>query len=243
MNNQGKNKKNGKLQIFQKFLMLVEENEFKIIKKVMPNHLEKLEQKIDTITRKQLAETEDEKEKEEIIKNAKLLKLKLKNSFNSNQLINYHIGLSSPTEFISYLEWNKQVHLGALKNDIFNLAILATLKTIQKENKVLDIITVFQLFFTAINYLCIELQKQNIERLKQVEPMLMKREERESNRFVNTYPTIAELIDKKMGDTRSLNCPTLDELNDMVSEKNQEQFISEMRILLEKENNRRGRKK
>ena len=243
MNNQGKNKKNGKLQIFQNFLMLLEENEFKIIKKVMPNHLEKLEQKIDTITREQLAETEDEKEKEEIIKNAKLLKLKLKNSFNSNQLINYHIGLSSPTEFISYLEWNKQVHLDALKNDIINLAILATLKTILKENKALDIITVFQLFFTAINYLCIELQKQNIERLQQVEPMLMKREERESNRFLNTYPTIAELIDKKMRDTRSLNCPTLDELNDMVSEENQEQFTREMRILLEKEKNRRRGKR
>ena len=94
-----------------------------------------------------------------------------------------------------------------------------------------------------INYLCIELQKQNIERLQQVEPMLMKREERESNRFLNTYPTIAELIDKKMGDTRSLNCPTLDELNDMISEENKEQFISEMRILLKKENNRRRGKR
>ena len=239
MNNQGKNKKNRKLQIFQKFLMLVEENEFKIIKKVMPNYLEKLEQEIDINTRRQLAEIEDEKEKKEIIKNAKLLKLRLRNGFNSNQLINYHIGLSSPTEFISYLEWNKQVHLGALKNDIFNLAILATLKTIKKDNKALDVITVFQLLFTAINYLCIELQKQNIERLKQVEPMLMKREERESKKFLSTYPTIAELIDKKMGDTRSLNCPTLDELNDMVSEKKQKQFISEMRILLEKENKRR----
>ena len=56
MNNQGKNKKNGKLQIFQNFLMLLEENEFKIIKKVIPNHLEKIEQKIDTKTREKLAE-------------------------------------------------------------------------------------------------------------------------------------------------------------------------------------------
>ena len=112
------------------------------------------------------------------------------------------------------------------------------MKTIKKDNKALDVITVFQLLFTAINYLCIELQKQNIERLKQVEPMLMKREERESKKFLSTYPTIAELIDKKMGDTRSLNCPTLDELNDIVSEKEQKQFISEMRILLEKENKR-----
>ena len=46
-----------------------------------------------------------------------------------------------------------------------------------------------------------------------------------------------------MGDTRSLNCPTLDELNGMISEEKQEQFISEMRILLEKENKRRRAQK
>ena len=46
-----------------------------------------------------------------------------------------------------------------------------------------------------------------------------------------------------MGDTRSLNCPTLDELNDMVSKEKQEQFTREMRILLEKENNRRRGKR
>ena len=85
MNNQGRNKKNRKLQIFQNFLMLLEANEFKLIKKVMPNYLAKLEQKIDEKTRRQLVEVDDEKEKEEIIKNAKLLKLKLRNSFNSNQ--------------------------------------------------------------------------------------------------------------------------------------------------------------
>ena len=243
MNNQGRNKKNRKLQIFQNFLMLLEANEFKLIKKVMPNYLAKLEQKIDEKTRRQLVEVDDEKEKEEIIKNAKLLKLKLRNSFNSNQLINYHMGLSSPAEFISYLEWNKQVHLAALKNDIFNLAILATLRTIKKENKVLDILTVIQLLLTAINYLCIELQKQNIERLKQIQPMLMRREERETTKFLNTYPIIAELIDTKMSDTKSLGCPTLDELKDLVREEQKEQFISETKKLIENELNRRRGKK
>ena len=240
MNNQGRNKKNRKLQIFQKLLMLVEETEFKVIKKVMPNHLEKLEQKIDIITRGQLTEIEEEKEKEEIIKNAKLLKLKLRNSFNSNQLINYHMGLSSPTEFISYLEWNKQVHLDALKNDIFNLAILATLKTIQKENKVIDIITIFQLLFTAINYLCIELQKYNIERFKQAEPLLIKREERLQNEFISNYPTITKSINKILGDTNTLDIPTLNDLESMVSEDKKDQFRKEIISLLENEKKRRS---
>ena len=48
---------------------------------------------------------------------------------------------------------------------------------------------------------------------------------------------------RKMEDTRSLNCPTLDELNEMVSKEKQEQFTREMRILLEKENNRRRGKR
>ena len=117
---------------------------------------------------------------------------------------------NKPTEFISYLNWNKAVHkkglikncaviIGALGLNIFGIAPTLTTLAI-----------IWELLSAFINFQCINIQNSHIYRFKMLEPALKKREERKSNSNLVNYSKAANVYGRTIQNT--IDVPTIEQV-------------------------------
>lgn len=195
---------------FQKIVLKVEDIKFKVIKKLFPNFIEHYDRYIDSKRDKKLQVVTEIEARQKIINDYRNQKIAMRRELNREQNRNYHMDENKPTEFISYLNWNKAVHkkglikncaviIGALGLNIFGIAPTLTTLAI-----------IWELLSAFINFQCINIQNSHIYRFKMLEPALKKREERKSNSNLVNYSKAANVYGRTIQNT--IDVPTIEQV-------------------------------
>lgn len=189
---------------FQKVVFKVEKAKYKVLKR-FGNGFLKLYDKI--VDRKRDKQLKKKHYKQASIDNFRKAKMLLRKEMIYGQNRNYHIEVDMTSDFMEYLNWNKQVHKDGLKSNgvIIAGAILGTIVGVP------PIITVpllaLETVGAGINAQCINLQEYNIARLKAKEDKLNKIRTKKIKRDVAKYQQAAVPVTKALAKTKDLVSP------------------------------------
>ena len=185
-------------------------------------------QRIREEAKKRLSRTTSEEKKTKIKKraNKKLLRLQskiipeevIKKNVQSNKILmrkeyylsqnrNYHMDLDRPTEMLSYLEYNKRVHMNGLKRNAVFLPIFTGLSV---AFPITTPLVAYELASTFINFQCVNIQNCNIYRFKQKEEKLKKIEETRAKTNIRKYGKVSSIVSRELAKTED-RLPTMDE--------------------------------
>ena len=95
---------------FQKVVLKAEELKFKVIKKLFPRFIEHYDKYCDRRRDKALKKASTAEEQKRIVNDYRNQKIAMRRELNREQNRNYHMDENKPTEFLYYLNWNKDVH-------------------------------------------------------------------------------------------------------------------------------------
>lgn len=202
---------------FQQVVFKVEKVKYKVLKKFGNGFLKLYDKIADKKRDKLLKKKHCKQEVIDIFRKEKML---LRKEMIYGQNRNYHMEVDATTDFMKYLDWNKQVHKDGLKSNgvIMAGAILGTIVGIP------PIITVpllaLETVGAGINAQCINLQEYNIARLKEKEDKLNKIRTKKMERDVAKYQKIAVSVTNALAKT-----------NDLVSEEDIIENIDNMEQL------------
>lgn len=177
---------------FQKAVFTLEHYKYKVIKKIMPNYIKKMDKFYDKKRDKELRKTEDPGKRQQIIDNFRMRKLILRKEFHGEGNINYHMDINKPLEILEYLNWNKKVHVQGLTMDAIVIPIITGLSIVYTP-AVIPLL-IYELLSATINFQCINLQNYNIYRIKEKEEILKKGYERQQKRNIQKYGKVSEAI-------------------------------------------------
>lgn len=189
---------------FQKVVFQVEKAKYKVLKKCGKGFLKLYDKMADRKRDKLLKKKHCKQEVIDVFRKQKML---LRKEMIYGQNRNYHIEVDATTDFMKYLDWNKQVHKDGLKSNgvIIAGAILGTIVGVP------PIITVpllaFETVGAGINAQCINLQEYNITRLKAKEDKLNKIRAKKMERDVAKYQQAAVPVTKALAKTKDLVSP------------------------------------
>lgn len=193
---------------FQKVVFAVEKAKYKGLKTICPNFLKYYNKWNDFHRNRQLKKATTEEERKRIIIKFNEEKLLMKKEFVREQNRNYHMNENNPTEFIKYLNWNKDIHKKGLQKDAVLIPLLCT--GIALGLPALTPLLIIELFSAAINWQCVNIQDYNIARYRYSEPMLKKLEERKIKIRNSKYTKGKELIGMLTKENERI--PTIEEI-------------------------------
>lgn len=219
---------------FQKVVFKVEELKFKIIKKIFPNFISYYDKYCDFRKKRMIKRAKTEDEIKDIQRRIKFSKMAMRKEINFERNRNYHIDEKRPTEIIKYLEWNKSIHKGGLIKDgiLIPFIIAGCVLGIPGSIPLL----VFEVLSVGINFECINIQNYNLCRIRQIEPALRKREERQIAHEIEEYGDAAKAIHECVEAKEQL--PSLSEIIDSMTTPEQlEQFKKLIREEIQRREN------
>ena len=193
---------------FQKVVFSVEKGKYKVLKTICPNFLKYYNKWNDFHRNRQLKRVTTEEERKRIIRKFNEEKLLVKKEFVREQNRNYHMNENNPTEFIKYLNWNKDIHKKELQKDAVLIPLLGAGIAIGLPG--LAALLIIELFSAAINWQCVNIQDYNIARYKYSEPMLRKLEARQIKKRNSEYTEEKELIGTLTQENERI--PTIEEI-------------------------------
>lgn len=215
---------------FQSIVFKVEDIKWKVIKKLFPNYLKFVDKIIDKKANKRLKKAKTEASKENIKLIAKIEKMKSRKEYNRKENINYHIS-SCPTNFLYYLNWNKNIHERGIIKDIVLLPISALALTSGTAFAIpLAIYNISSLF---INFQCINLQNYNIARINLIKNKLENQEKKKIENDIAKYGEAINLVSSTIKEKEKL--PTLEDIVNSIKTKEQAEQLKQL-ILREKIN-------
>ena len=163
---------------------------------------------------------------EEVIKkNVQSNKILMRKEYHLSQNRNYHMDLDRPTEMLSYLEYNKRVHMNGLKRNAVFLPIFTGLSVVFP---ITTPLVAYELASTFINFQCVNIQNCNIYRFKQKEEQLKKIEETRTRTNIRKYGKVSSIVSKELAKTED-RLPTMDEI--IASVGNDKEALAELRQL------------
>ena len=163
---------------------------------------------------------------EEVIKkNVQSNKILMRKEYHLSQNRNYHMDLDRPTEMLSYLEYNKRVHMNGLKRNAVFLPIFTGLSI---AFPIVTPLAAYELASTFINFQCVNIQNCNIYRFKQKEEQLKKIEETRTRTNIRKYGKVSSIVSKELAKTED-RLPTMDEI--IASVGNDKEALAELRQL------------
>ena len=221
---------------FQKVVFLVEQAKFKIIKKCFPNFIHHFDKYCDWKKKTALKRAKTEKEQKQIIENTKLAKMAMRKELNEEKNRNYHMNPKRPTEIIQYLEWNKDVHKRGLISNAILVPIMIAGTIFHVPGAVA--LLIIELLSAAVNFECINIQNYNLCRMRYMEPVLKKREEKTTEKSIEEFGQAAEVIHKSIEKSDSL--PSFEEILDNIDNIEQ---LRQMRAMFKKEQEERQAQK
>lgn len=218
---------------FQKVVFKVEKVKYKVLKK-FGNGFLKLYDKIADKKRDKLLKKKHCKE--EVINIFRKEKMLLRKEMIYGQNRNYHMEVDATTDFMKYLDWNKQVHKDGLKSNgvIIAGAILGTIVGVA------PIITipllVLETIGAGINAQCINLQEFNIARLKAKEDKLNKIRTKKMERDVAKYQQAAVPVTNALAKTKDLVSP-----EDIINNVDSVEQLEQLKKLIQSTQNQRNK--
>ena len=162
---------------------------------------------------------------EVIKKNVQSNKILMRKEYYLSQNRNYHMDLDRPTEMLSYLEYNKRVHMNGLKRNAVFLPIFTGLSI---AFPIVTPLAAYELASTFINFQCVNIQNCNIYRFKQKEEQLKKIEETRTRTNIRKYGKVSSIVSKELAKTED-RLPTMDEI--IASVGDDKEALAELRQL------------
>ena len=162
---------------------------------------------------------------EVIMKNVQSNKILMRKEYYLSQNRNYHMDLDRPTEMLSYLEYNKRVHMNGLKRNAVFLPIFTGLSI---AFPIVTPLAAYELASTFINFQCVNIQNCNIYRFKQKEEKLKKIEERRAKTNIKKYGKVSSIVSKELAKSKD-RLPTMDEI--ITSVGDDKEALAELRQL------------
>lgn len=162
---------------------------------------------------------------EVIKKNVQSNKILMRKEYYLSQNRNYHMDLDRPTEMLSYLEYNKRVHMNGLKRNAVFLPIFTGLSI---AFPIVTPLAAYELASTFINFQCVNIQNCNIYRFKQKEEKLKKIEERRAKTNIKKYGKVSSIVSKELAKSKD-RLPTMDEI--ITSVGDDKEALAELRQL------------
>ena len=224
---------------FKKLVFLVEKVKFKVLKKVFPNFIYRIEKLFDFRQKRFLKRAKTEEEKNAIREHFKLAKMEMRKEWNREKSRNYHLDSKQPTELIKYLEWNKSVHKkGLIKNAILIPVIIFGIVFQFPLMFAWISFFVVQCISAVVNFECINIQNYNLCRVKRIQPYLERKEEKQRKKNIEEFGDAAAVIHKSIEESESL--PTFDEILSNINDLEQ---LRQMREMFKREHEERQAQK
>ena len=214
---------------FQKIVLKVEKIKFIIIDKFFHNSQQSYDKYCDIKCQRDCKKASSNEEKQLIINNYKLEKLKYRKELITKKNRNYHLDLNQPEETLSYLKLNKKIHIKGLKKDIG--FIIGSLLLLVVPNEIIFSIAIssiiFNSLFLLIDFQCVNLQNYNIKRLEINRQRLEKLANKRQERNIKKYGDAAKVIANELTKTDTIPTP-----NEIVSNANTLEELKQMKSLL-----------
>lgn len=214
---------------FQKIVLKVEKIKFIIIDKFFHNSQQSYEKYCDIKCRRDCRKASNDQEKQIIINNYKLEKLKYRKELVTKKNRNYHLDLNKPEETLAYLNLNKKIHIKGLKKDIG--LIIGALLLLLVPNKIIFSIAISSIIlnsiFLLIDFQCVNLQNYNIKRLEINKHRLEKIANKRQERNIKKYGKAANVIATELAKNDTIPTP-----NEIVSNANNLEELKQMKSLL-----------
>ena len=209
---------------FQKLLFLIEKIKYKVLKKLCPNFIYYFDKYCDWKEKKRVKHAKTEKEIKRIKKQTKKAKMAMRQEWNEEKNRNYHMNPKKPTEIVAYLEWNKNIHKkGLITNAVLiPICIAGVILQIPVSLPLL----IAECFSAFINFECINIQNYNLCRVKQILPMLKRKEENLIKKEDEEVGEAAKIITKSVEKSESL--PTFDEILSNIQTEEQLRQMKEL---------------
>lgn len=219
---------------FKKLVFKVEKIKWKIIKKLFPNYLNRMEKNIRKVRDKQIKKAKSQEEINKINATYKKNVMLMKKEYNTELNINYHLDINNPEETKKYLEYNKKVHKSWLKIDAVAAPILIGLLAMG-HTWTIPLIAILGVEALK-NFECINLQNYSIacleEKKEKLKQLSIKTIERKRKKYGEAQDVITKVV------TESDNIPNIDKV---ISEAKSKESLEQLRKLLLKEKENRNR--
>ena len=220
---------------FQKVVFAIERGKYRLLKKLFPNYMSFQNRISNFFLKKKLDKANSPEEYENILMKSKMDKMHARAEWNREKNRNYHMDNKNPTEIISYLNWNKDVHKkGLIKNGIESSILI--ILTVAGVPYLLPFIAA-EAVSTFLNFQCVNLQNYNICRYKISEEIIKKKEERDRTRRIENYGEAEKVIAKVVIDQKKESGEIdIDEI--IAGITTEEQLLQLMKFLRNEINNR-----
>lgn len=202
---------------FQGVVFKAEDIKYKVLKTVFPNFIKHYDRVCNYKRDKQLKKLHSDTSKKEVIEKYRLQKLLMRKEIAREQNRNYHMDQNKPTEFIQYLNWNKDIHKRGLKKDAITIPILGIVALCGFTPAIPLLIA--EVGSAFINFQCINIQNYNIYRFKESEDILKKMETKRQERNIKNYSQGAKVIEKSLNETKEI--PSMDDIINNIENKEQ----------------------
>ncbi len=215
---------------FKKVVDYIETKKFKILKKMFPNYINKINSLYDRKEKKLLKKCKTEEEKKLIKIKFNYLKMlnKREDTYEMNR--NYHLFGNRFSELLTYLNYNKRIHI---KGMIMDTALIPVLVAGSFINPLLIPMVALDLASLFINFQCVNLQNYNIYKIEKNKDKLLMREQRAVRKTQENYSDGVRAINKIM------ESPELTIEDKLKSIQTQKESLIQMRELILEENKRR----
>lgn len=195
---------------FQKVVLKVEEAKFKVIKTIFPGFVKKYEKHCDRIRDRALKKATTAEEKKRIIDECRNQKIAMRREWNREENRNYHMDENKPTEFLYYLNWNKDVHKKGLIRNAITIAAATGALALGVAPALAGTLLACEIFGAFINFQCVNIQNSHIYRFKMLEPALRKREKKKNQQNVQNYSNAAKVYARTIEQT--MDVPTIQQM-------------------------------
>lgn len=195
---------------FQPAVLKLEEIKFKVLKDIFPSLPNRYEKHLRKSRDKALKKAKTEEERKQILAQYRHLVIEWRKELKREKNRNYHMDENKPTEILSYLNWNKDVHKKGLIRDSALIAGTTVALATGVAPAFLATALAGELVSAFINFQCINIQNSHIYRFKLVEDSLKKREERRGKALVENYGEAANVYSRSISDSKEL--PSLQDL-------------------------------
>lgn len=211
---------------FQKVVLKVENLKYKTIKFVCPNFLNFYDKICDHKKRREIKKVHSDVNKNMINEKYRRHKMLVHKEFNCEKNINYHMDVNHPSNFIYYLNWNKQIHKRGLIKNVFLISCFCVLSFLNVSFA--SLLMLLEIGGAFINFQCVNIQNYNIYRFKQNEEKLKRVEKISQERNLKKYGEASRVINKCM--TKTDNLPSSDDIVNNVENIEQLQQLRAMII-------------
>lgn len=217
---------------FSKVVKVVEKYKFKILKKVYPNYVNKINKMFDKREEKLLKRCKTPEEIKRVKEEISMLKMLNKREDNYEMNRNYHVFRHRFSELLNYLNYNKAVHTRGLIVDAVALPILTSLSFI---NPIFIPFVALDVIAIGVNFECVNLQNYNIYRFEKNKDIIQRKEQRAIQNTQAHYTEGVRIINKVLDSDEKT--PVNERLRKI--ESNKEDLIK-MKELILKEQERRS---